>query len=121
MQLFYLCIVGIAAGILSGMFGVGGGTIIVPALVFLFGMSQHTASATSLVAMLLPVGVLGVAEYYRSGTISSDNIRFGLIISVGLFIGVFFGARIATHLSSDILRKLFSIFIGIVAIRLWFQ
>jgi len=121
MQLIHLCLVGVAAGVLSGMFGVGGGTIIVPALVFLFGMTQQTASATSLVAMLLPVGLLGVAEYYRSGAISSDNIRFGLIISCGLFIGVFFGAKIATHLSSDIVRKAFSIFIGIVAIRLWLQ
>jgi uncharacterized membrane protein YfcA len=121
MQLVYLFLVGLAAGILSGMFGVGGGIIIVPSLVLIFGMSQHSANATSLIALLLPVGLLGVLEYYRSGKISTENVWLGLVIAVGLFIGAFLGARSAIMLSSDMLRKAFAIFIGIVAIRLWFQ
>jgi uncharacterized membrane protein YfcA len=118
--LFTLCI-GVAAGILSGMFGVGGGIVIVPALVLFFGMSQQSANATSLVALLLPVGFLGVLEYYRAGKITTEHIWLGLIISAGLFAGAFFGARIASSLSSDLLRKAFALFIGIVALRLWFK
>ncbi|MBM3162059.1 MAG: sulfite exporter TauE/SafE family protein [Chlorobi bacterium] len=121
MQTLFMLIVGIAAGMLSGMFGVGGGIIIVPALVLLSGMSQHSANATSLVALLLPVGLLGVMEYYRSGKITTENIWMGLIIAAGLFAGAFFGARIATSLSGDMLRKAFALFIGIVAFRLWFK
>ncbi|MCF8382543.1 MAG: sulfite exporter TauE/SafE family protein [Chlorobium sp.] len=121
MQTVLMLITGLAAGTLSGMFGVGGGIIIVPALVLLFGMSQHSANATSLVALLLPVGLLGIMEYYRSGKITTDNIWMGLIIAAGLFAGAFFGARIATALSGDLLRKAFAIFTGIVALRLWFK
>ena len=109
------------AGVLAGMFGVGGGLIIVPALVLIFGMTQHSAVATSMMALLLPVGLLGVMEYYRCGKITTENIWFGLIIAAGLFFGAYFGAKIATNLSSEMLRKTFAIFIGIVAIHLWFK
>ncbi|NTU58140.1 MAG: sulfite exporter TauE/SafE family protein [Chlorobiaceae bacterium] len=120
MHFFYLLMIGIAAGVLSGMFGVGGGVIIVPSLVLMFGMSQQTASATSLIALLLPVGLLGVYEYYQSGKISTENIWFGLFIALGLFAGAFFGARVAISLSSETLRRLFAVFLVFVAIRLWF-
>ena len=120
MQLLILFITGIAAGLLSGMFGVGGGVIIVPALVFFFGMSQQTASATSLMALLLPVGLLGVYEYYQAGKITTEHIWFGLVIALGLFAGAFFGAKLAIELSSDLLRRLFAVFLVIVAIRLWY-
>jgi uncharacterized membrane protein YfcA len=119
MQLLSLFIIGVTAGLLSGMFGVGGGVIIVPALVFLFGMNQQSAIATSLIALLLPVGLLGVIEYYRSGKIGTENIWFGLAIAAGLFAGAFFGARLAISLSSDMLRRMFAVFLVFVAIRLW--
>jgi hypothetical protein len=120
MQYLILFITGIAAGLLSGMFGVGGGVIIVPALVFFFGMSQQSASATSLMALLLPVGLLGVYEYYHAGKISTEHIWFGLVIALGLFAGAFFGARLAIELSSDLLRRMFAVFLVVVAIRLWY-
>jgi hypothetical protein len=120
MHFVYLLIIGIAAGVLSGMFGVGGGIIIVPSLVLLFGMSQQTASATSLIALLLPVGLLGVFEYYRSGQISTGQIWFGLVIALGLFAGAFFGAKIAIGVSSETLRRMFAVFLVLVAFRLWF-
>jgi uncharacterized membrane protein YfcA len=116
-----LIAIGTVAGLLSGMFGVGGGVIIVPAMVLLFGMTQQSAVATSLIALLLPVGVLGVTEYYRAGKISTENIWIGLIIAAGLFAGAFFGAKIAANLSSDMLRKAFAIFMGIVALQMWFK
>jgi uncharacterized membrane protein YfcA len=120
MQYLILFVTGIAAGLLSGMFGVGGGVIIVPVLVFFFSMNQQAASATSLIALLLPVGLLGVFEYYRAGKISVEHIWFGLTIALGLFAGAFFGALLAIDLSSDLLKKLFAVFLVFVAIRLWF-
>src|SRR5688572_2090931 len=74
-----LIVIGIGAGILAGFFGVGGGIIIIPALIFGLGYTQHMASGTSLVALLLPVGLLGVLEYYRAGKIGPENIKAGLI------------------------------------------
>ena len=121
MQLIGLLGIGIGAGLLSGMFGVGGGLIIVPAMVFFFGMTQQTAVGTSLIALLLPVGLLGVLEYYRAGKISLENVWIGLIIALGLFAGAYFGAKIAAHLSNDLLRKAFAVFMGIVAFHLWFK
>lgn len=121
MHVMLMLLIGAGAGILSGLFGVGGGIIIVPALVLFLGLSQHSANATSLVALLLPVGMLGIIEYYRAGKISSENIWMGLLIAAGLFLGTFFGARIATSMSGDLLRKAFAILIGIVAFRLWFK
>ena len=121
MHLIGLLSLGIVAGILSGLFGVGGGLVIVPALVLFFGMTQQSAGGTSLVALLLPVGLLGLIEYYRSGKISMEHIFMGLIIAAGLFTGVYFGAKIATHLSNDSLRKGFAVFMGIVSIYLWFK
>jgi uncharacterized membrane protein YfcA len=120
MQLISLFFIGLCAGLLSGMFGVGGGIIIVPALVFFFGMSQQSANATSLIALLLPVGLLGVIEYYRSGNISVEHIGFGLTIALGLFAGAFFGALIATGMPSELLKRFFAVFLVFVAIRLWF-
>ena len=121
MQIIGLLGIGIGAGLLSGMFGVGGGLVIVPAMVLFFGMTQQSAVCTSLIALLLPVVLLGVIEYYRSGKISMENILIGLIIAGGLFAGAYFGAKIATHLSNDLLRKAFAVFMGIVAIHLWFK
>jgi len=120
-QTLSMLLVGLSAGVLSGLFGIGGGIIIVPALVLLFGMTQQTASATSLVALLLPVGILGVMEYYREGRISMENVWLGLLLAVGLFLGAYFGARIATHVSGTVLRRAFALFTGIVALRLWFK
>ncbi|NTW84350.1 MAG: sulfite exporter TauE/SafE family protein [Chlorobiaceae bacterium] len=121
MHIVPLLLTGIIAGILSGMFGVGGGIIIVPILMIVFGMPQLNATATSLVALLLPVGLFGVIEYYRSGKIPMENIWLGLLIAAGLFVGAFFGAKIALHLPGKTLQKSFAVFLGIVALRLWFK
>ncbi|ARM31402.1 sulfite exporter TauE/SafE family protein [Prosthecochloris sp. HL-130-GSB] len=121
MQYIWMLLTGLAAGVLSGMFGIGGGVIIVPVLVLLMGFSQHSANATSLVALLLPVGLLGVIEYFRAGRIGTDNVWFGLLIAAGLFFGALIGAKIAVGLPSEMLRKMFAVFLGIVAVRLWLQ
>jgi uncharacterized protein len=121
MNILPMLVTGILAGILSGMFGIGGGIIIVPVLMLVFGMPQLNATATSLVALLLPVGLFGVIEYYRSGKIPLENIRPGLFIAAGLLLGAFIGAKIAMYLPGKTLQKSFAVFLGIVALRLWFK
>lgn len=119
-QIMYGLIIGLVAGVSSGLFGIGGGVIIVPLLLYLFNFTQQTATATSLVALLLPVGILGVWNYYRSGAIQIDNVKLGFIIASGMFVGTLFGSKVATGLQSFTLTRMFSVFLVIVAIRLWF-
>ncbi len=118
MNVFYSLLIGIIAGIFAGMFGIGGGTVIIPLLVLFFGMSQHMAQGTSLVALLLPVGLLATMEYYRNG---NADIKLGLVIGFGLFIGGYMGAYAANRLKDPSLRKLFAVFLLFVAIKMFFK
>jgi uncharacterized membrane protein YfcA len=111
-------LIGLGAGVLSGLFGIGGGVVIVPALIFLARMPPQTATGTSLAALLLPVGALGAWEYYKSGNL---NIAAALLISLGLFIGAGFGARWSLTLSTMALRRAFAVFLALIAIRMWFS
>lgn len=117
MQLIFVGI-GLIAGVLSGVFGIGGGVVIVPSLILLAGLTPITATGTSLAALLLPVGALGAWEYYRKGHL---NIGAALWIALGLFIGVWFGARLAQHLSDVQLKRGFAVFLVLVAGRIWFS
>jgi uncharacterized membrane protein YfcA len=108
--------VGLAAGVLSGLFGIGGGILIVPALVLLARFSPVTATGTSLAALLLPVGILGAWEYYKKGHL---NIPAALLIALGLFVGAWFGAKIAQQLTPTQLKRAFAIFLVLVAGRMW--
>lgn len=98
-------LLGIVAGILSGLFGIGGGIVMVPSLIVIFGMSILDANATSLAAMLLPVGVLGVVAYYKAGLI---NVRDSLWIAFGLFLGSFAGGEFAVNISESLLAQLYA-------------
>ena len=109
-------LIGVAAGVLSGLFGIGGGVVIVPALLYVAGMSQITATGTSLGALLLPVGALGAWEYYRTGDL---NARAAFMIAIGLFFGAFFGAKLAYLLTAVQLKRGFAIFLALVAVRIW--
>ncbi len=111
-------IIGILAGIFAGLFGIGGGTVIIPLLVLVYGMNEHLAQGTSLVALLLPVGLLATLEYYKNG---NADIKLGLLIGLGLFIGGYIGAYIANKLSDPILRKLFAIFLVFVSLKMFFK
>ncbi|MDO9153374.1 MAG: sulfite exporter TauE/SafE family protein [Paludibacter sp.] len=104
MELIGFLLLGIAAGILSGLFGIGGGIVMVPTLIVFFGMNILDANATSLAAMLLPVGILGVWAYYKAGLI---NIKDSLWISFGLFLGSFAGGELAVNISESLLAKLY--------------
>jgi uncharacterized membrane protein YfcA len=107
------------AGICSGVFGIGGGIVLIPLLVFILGLSQHAANGTSLVALLLPVGALGVLAYYQAGKISVEHIKSGLVIALGIFLGTYLGARFSVSLSEGVLRKAFAVFLIVIGVQLW--
>ncbi|MBD7910578.1 MULTISPECIES: TSUP family transporter [Clostridium] len=107
-------VIGIAAGTLSGLFGIGGGIIIIPALMFLKGFSQLQAQGTSLVAMLPPVGILAFMEYYKKG---NTNIVAGIVICITMLIAAKFGGQLANILPMNIMKKAFGIFIILVGIK----
>ncbi|MDX2074945.1 MAG: sulfite exporter TauE/SafE family protein [bacterium] len=109
--------IGLVAGIASGMFGIGGGAVIVPALVGFFNYDQKLAVGTSLGALLLPVGLPGVLRYAAAGTL---NIPVAILVAVGLVIGAFFGARIALGLPSKTVKQLYGVFLVFVALRFIF-
>ena len=112
--LLYL-ILGLAAGVLSGLIGIGGGIIIVPALVFLFGLSQHQAQGTTLALMVPPIGLLAALTYYRQGYV---DLKIAAFVCIGFFVGGFIGANIATALSSRVLEKVFGIALLLIAIKM---
>ena len=107
---------GLVAGVLSGLFGVGGGILIVPALVLLADYSHKTALGTSLGALLLPVGLLGAYTYWQHGHL---EVRTSLLLGLGLFFGAFAGARLAQVLSTPTLQRMFAVFMVLMAVRLW--
>ena len=100
--------IGLAAGVVSGLFGMGGGILIIPALVYLAGFTQHQATGTSLAVLLPPVGLAAVLEYYRQGAV---DIKSGLIVAAALFVGGWIGAMFANHISGPHLKLSFGIFI----------
>jgi uncharacterized protein len=108
-------LIGLVAGVVSGLFGIGGAIVIVPALVLLVKLPQHTASGTSLASLLLPVGLLGAIEYYRRGQV---NVAYAAIIAAGLFVGALVGAQLAGGLSDTMLRRGFGAFLLLVAGKL---
>ena len=110
-----LLLIGIAAGVLSGVVGIGGGIIIVPALIYFLGFSQRMAQGTSLAILLLPIGLLGVMQFYKAGYV---DVRVTLIIAVAFFIGSYFGSRIALTVPQDILKKIFAVLLILVAVKM---
>ena len=112
-----LIIIGIAAGILSGLVGVGGGLIIVPALVFFLAFSQKEAQGTSLGILLLPVGILAVMQYYQKGFI---DIKVVLIVSAGFLLGGWAGSKMAVALPVATIKKVFAMFMLITALKMLF-
>ena len=99
------------AGWLSGMFGIGGGLIIVPILIMLFKMTQLEAQGTSLMVLLPPVGLLAAMQYYKSGNV---KVQAAIWIAVGLFLGAFFGAKFANSTNPALIKKMYGIFLILV-------
>ena len=109
---------GLVAGVLAGLFGIGGGVVIVPALILIAKFPAQKATGTSLAALLLPVGILGAWRYYSQGNV---DIRSALLIALGLLVGAYFGAELALGLPARDLQRLFSVFLAAIAVYLWWS
>ena len=117
MAILGLILIGLAAGIMSGLLGVGGATILIPALIILYKLTQHSAQGTSLAAMLFPVGILAAMKYWQAGNI---NIKFAALLAIGFLIGGYFGASFAQPISEPVLRKIFGIYLLVIAAQMIF-
>ena len=115
-QLLYI-LLGLCAGVFSGIFGIGGGTILIPALIFIFGLTQHQAQGTTLVIMIPPIGLLAALRYYYSG-----NVKLGMagFICLGFFVGGLIGASLIQNTPEPLLKKMFGVFLLLISLRMIF-
>jgi uncharacterized membrane protein YfcA len=111
----YLVLIGLAAGFLGGMVGIGGGVLIVPALVLLLGLSQHQSQGISLAMMIFPVGILGVINYYKKGFV---DFRYAGLLAVGFFVGSYIGSKFSLSLPQELIKKIFAVVMILLAIKL---
>lgn len=111
-------LLGLLAGILSGLIGIGGGVIIVPSLIFLFGFSQQEAQGTTLGLLVPPIGILSALTYYQQGYV---NLKVAALICVGFFLGGLLGAKIAVGLSSEMLKKIFGFVLLLIGLKMIFN
>lgn len=113
-----LVLIGLTAGIFGGMVGLGGGVIMIPAMIFLLGMTQLEAQGTSLAIMLPPIGIFAAINYYKAGHI---DWRYALIIAAAFTVGGYFGSKIALSIPADLVRKIFAISVIAIALRMFFK
>jgi uncharacterized membrane protein YfcA len=116
-NLFILVLIGLLAGWLSGLVGIGGGIIIVPALVFFLGYSIRDAQGTSISALIPPVGLVAAYYYYKNGNV---NVPAALIISSGFIFGGIIGAKTSYSIRKDVLEKIFGIILITIAVKIFF-
>ncbi len=112
-----LILIGLAAGMLGGLVGIGGGLIIVPALIYLLAFSQKEAQGTSLGILLLPIGILGVWQYYKAGYV---DMRVVWLVAAGFLLGSYFGSKIALALPQETVKKIFAFFMILLAVKMIF-
>jgi uncharacterized protein len=114
--LIQLLLIGLAAGVAGGMFGIGGGAIMVPAMVLILGLDQKFATGTSIAAQILPIGIFAAIVYYNKGNV---NVKYSVIIAVGLIFGNLLGALFANQpfISSETMKKMYGIFLLVIGLR----
>ena len=115
-QMLYV-ILGVVAGICGGMFGIGGGVILIPALVLFFGLTQHQAQGTTLAILVPPIGLLAAMRYYQSG---NAKLSIAAFVCIGFFIGGLIGANIAHSFSDIILKRMFGVFFLLISLQMIF-
>jgi uncharacterized membrane protein YfcA len=117
-DIFILIAIGLMAGFTGGALGLGGGIIIVPALVFIMGITQHQAQGTSLAVIVFPVAMLGAYNYYKSGYV---NVKFVVILALAFFIGSYLGSLMSINLPEKILKKVFGFTILLLSLKMIFD
>ncbi len=115
MNIFLYVLLGLLTGIFSGMFGLGGGIIVIPALVFLFGLTQHQAQGTTLAMMVPPIGLLAAWTYYKGGFV---DLKIAALLCLGFFFGGLIGAKFVIGLSDPVLRKIFGVVLLAISIKM---
>jgi len=115
MTILLLLLTGLAAGILSGLVGLGGGVLLIPALIFGFHLDQHMAQGTTLALMVPPIGLLAAWTYYRNGHV---DVRIAALICVGFFFGGLIGAKFATAINAATLKKMFGFALLVTAVKM---
>jgi uncharacterized membrane protein YfcA len=113
-----LLLTGLLAGILGGFFGIGGGIIIIPVLIYFFGFAQHTAQGTTLAAMIPPIGLMAAYAYWRTGNV---DIKAAALIAIGFFAGGWIGGSLVQYIPEVSLRKVFAVLLLLVAVKMWFK
>ena len=113
--LLLLLAIGLITGAVAGMLGIGGALIMVPALVFIMGFSQHMAQGTSLAVMLPPIGIIAAYNYWKVGQV---NIKFALILAAAFIVGSYFGSRFALNIPQPVLKKIFGVLLILVAAKM---
>lgn len=113
-----LLLLGIFSGTISGLLGIGGATIIIPALIYFFKMTQHQAQGTSLAVLLPPIGLLAFLEYYKNGHV---DIKVAALIALGFIVGGFLGAYAAQYMSGYMLKRIFGVFLLAIALDMIFR
>ncbi|MER3446816.1 MAG: permease [Candidatus Dadabacteria bacterium] len=108
-------LIGLAAGIASGFFGIGGGLVMVPAMVYFFHLTQHQAQGTSLAVLTPPVAILAVIKYYKEGNI---NLYMAAFIATGFILGAYLGGTYVQHISDPTLKKIFGVLLLVVSIKM---
>lgn len=117
-QLIILILIGIFSGVLAGVFGIGGAIIVIPALVFIVGLSQHEAQGTSLAFMLPPVGILATWNYWKAGHV---DWKIALVLSLTFVLGAFLGSHFSLSLSDRTLRRAFGVLMLVMAVKMIFS
>lgn len=113
--IFLLVMIGLVAGAMSGFIGIGGGVIMVPALVYIMHLTQHEAQGTSLILMLPPIGILAVMNYYKAGQLSNTHITYGVIIAIAFIVGGYFGSKLSLKLSPNLVKLIFGVLMLYIA------
>ncbi len=114
-MLLILIVIGIVTGFMAGMLGIGGAIIMIPALVYILGLTQQTAQGTSLAVMLPPIGILAAYNYYKAGQV---NIKFAIILAAFFLVGSFFGSKLALNIPQTMLKKIFGVLLLLVAAKM---
>lgn len=114
-QIILLVIIGLLSGMLAGVFGVGGAILVIPALVFILGLSQHQAQGTSLAFMIPPVGILAAWNYWKAGYV---NWKFALILSLTFVVGAYLGSVFSLKISDKMLQRIFGVLLLFVAVKM---